>query len=101
MPNEKPLRAEDRPNVQDVEQRQAERRRDLRYPLTAPAEVFEPLSQTKLRARISDISLGGCYVDTINPFPVSTVVKIRLTKEGTTFEADASVMLSQVGLGMG
>ena len=57
---------------QRMEHRKAERRRDLRYPFTAAVEVFEPQSQSKLTARTSDISLGGCYVDTINPLPVST-----------------------------
>src|SRR5450432_1170190 len=81
--------------MERIDRRQGERRRDLRYPFTAAVEAVEPKSQTKLNARTSDISLGGCYVDTINPFPVSSVIKIRLIKDGVTFEADAKVVLSQ------
>jgi hypothetical protein len=54
--------------MERTDRRQGERRRDLRYPFTAAVEAVEPKSQTKLNARTSDISLGRCYVDTINPF---------------------------------
>lgn len=80
---------------------QSERRHQPRFPFTASVEAIEPQSLAKLRARTSDLCLGGCYVDTINPFPVGTVIKIRLTKEKTIFEADAKVVFSQVGMGMG
>ena len=86
---------------QRAERRHADRRRDLRYPFTAAVEVFEPQSQTKLNGRTPDISVGGCYVDTINPLPVSTSIKIRLTKDGIIFEADAKVVLCHAGMGMG
>ena len=54
-----------------------------------------------LSARTSDLGLGGCYVDTMNPFAVGTLIKIRLTKDSVTFDADAKVIFSQVGMGMG
>ena len=99
MPDDK-IRRDGYSEVQRSERRQNERRRDLQFPFTAAVEALEPQSQTKLSGRTSDISLGGRYVDTINPFPMATVIKIRLTKEGVTFEADAKVVLSQVGMGM-
>ena len=86
---------------QGVERHQNERRRDLRFPFTASVDAVEPQSKATISGRTSDISSGGCYVDTISPFPVETIIKIRLTKERVTFEADAKVVLSQVGMGMG
>jgi hypothetical protein len=82
-------------------QRQSERRHHLRFPFTASVEAIEPRSHSKLSARTSDLGLGGCYVDTMNPFAVGTVIKVRLTKDDITFEADAKVTFSQVGMGMG
>ena len=82
-------------------ERKPERRRQPRFPFTASVEAIEPQSHAKLSGRISDLGLGGCYVDTISPFPVGTVIKIRLTKNNVTFEADAKVIFSQVGMGMG
>src|SRR5258708_25852622 len=71
-----------------TERRQDERRRALRFPFTASVYAIEPKSHAKLSGRSSDISQGGCYIDTISPFPVQTVIKIRLTKDGVSFEAD-------------
>jgi hypothetical protein len=84
-----------------TERRQSERRRHLRFPFSAAVEAIEPQSQIMIRARTSDLGIGGCYVDTMNPFAVGTVIKIRLSKDTITFEADAKVIFSQVGMGMG
>ena len=84
-----------------IERRQSERRRYLRFPFTAAVDVFEPQSKAKISGRTTDISQEGCYVDTISPLPVGTIVKICLTKERVTFEANAKVVLSQAGMGMG
>ena len=37
----------------------------------------------------------------MNPFAVGTLIKISLTKEKATFETDAKVIFSHVGMGMG
>ena len=101
MSDDSNVKADGLSQYQGVERRQNERRRTLRYPFTASVDAVEPKSNAKISGRTSDISLGGCYVDTINPFPVETIIKIRLTKERVTFEADAKVVLSKVGMGMG
>ena len=41
-----------------------ERRRHARYPFTATVEALEPKSQMLIQGRTSDLSRGGCYVDT-------------------------------------
>jgi hypothetical protein len=78
-----------------------ERRRGVRYQFTATVEVVDLKSQTRMQARTSDLSKGGCYVDTTSPFPVGTTVKVRLTKDNRCFEAKAKVVYSLVGMGMG
>jgi hypothetical protein len=52
----------------------AEKRRDVRYPVSAAAEIVEARSRTRLSARAADISLSGCYLDAINLFPVGSAV---------------------------
>ena len=83
------------------DERQDERRRHLRFPFTVDAEAIEHQTQAKVRGRTSDLSLGGCYIDAMTPFPVGTVVQIRLTKGGVIFSADAVVKHTKMGLGMG
>ena len=78
-----------------------ERRRHTRYPLTVTVEAVEGKSQTRIHGRTGDLSRGGCYVDTISSFPTGSVVKMRLTKDTRSFEAQAEVVYSLVGMGMG
>ena len=79
----------------------AERRSHLRFPFTASVEAIEPKSGTRIQGRSTDLGMGGCYVDSLNPFAVGTVVKIRITKNDESFEAKAMVTFAQVGMGMG
>jgi hypothetical protein len=78
-----------------------ERRRHVRFPFTATVEAVEAKSQTRINGRTSDLCRGGCYVDTISSFPVGSIVKMRFTKEARTLEAQAEVVYSLVGMGMG
>jgi hypothetical protein len=78
-----------------------ERRRNLRFPFTATVEAVETKSGTKIVARTSDLSLGGCYIDTISPFPVGSEVTIRIVRNKETFEAQSKVVYSKIGMGMG
>jgi ABC-type sulfate transport system permease component len=40
-------------------------------------------------------------VDTLSPFPVGTDTKIRILRESENFEAQAKVVYSLIGMGMG
>ena len=78
-----------------------ERRRSPRFPFIASAEVHEENNGSRLSARISDISAMGCYVDTINPLPGGTAVRVKIFNEAQSFEASATVAYSIAHLGMG
>lgn len=78
-----------------------ERRGGTRFAFSGDAEVVELRSRASLSCRISDLSRGGCYLDTINPFEVGTRVLLRLARGQKTFEAHAVVMYAQRGMGMG
>ncbi len=43
-----------------------------RFTFIAEAEVAELGDGLRIVARISELSARGCYVDTVNPFPVGT-----------------------------
>jgi hypothetical protein len=78
-----------------------ENRAQVRFPFTAAAEICELHSQARLAGRCSDLSVGGCYIDTISPFPVGTVVRVRLERVPRGFEAKAVVAYAHVSMGMG
>jgi hypothetical protein len=78
-----------------------ERRREPRIPFIASAQVQDESSGSRLPSRISDISLHGCYVDIIHPFPDGTSVQIKIFTETHEFEAPATVVYNHPHLGMG
>ena len=78
-----------------------ERRRNLRFPFSATVEAVDNKSGTKVIGRTSDLGLGGCYVDTLSPFPVGTEATIRILRQNESFEAQAKVVYSSIGMGMG
>ena len=80
---------------------QSEHRRAPRYPFVASAELIEMASEARLTAQTSDLSLTGCYFDTVNPFPVGTQVKLKLAHANASFEAFGTVVHSQPNMGMG
>jgi hypothetical protein len=79
----------------------AKRRSVRRCPLVASAEVTELISRAQLKARTSELGLGGCYIDTLNPFPQGTLVQLRILRDNGLFETQANVVYSDVRFGMG
>lgn len=58
-------------------------------------------SGTKVTARTSDVSRTGCYLDTLNPVPAGTTLRLRLTHDGENFETSVRVVYQVPGMGMG
>ena len=79
----------------------ADRRAAARYPLIVAAEVTERDGSNSLHGRSSDVSRSGCYIDTLNPMPVASLIRVRLRHGDNLFEAAARVMYVCPGLGMG
>lgn len=78
-----------------------DRRTHPRFHFCGAAEALDSQHRTRMNARTSDIGKGGCYVDTFSPFPLKTPVKIRITREKLCFTAEAKVVYSKIGMGMG
>lgn len=78
-----------------------ERRATDRQPFSAEAVVIDLYGSMRVQSRCSDLSLEGCYVDTLNPFPPGTLVRVELSTLDKVFEAIALVNSSHAGMGMG
>lgn len=85
----------------DVNAATKERRRNPRFPLSASIEAVEVKSGTRINGRTNDLGLGGCYVDTLSPFPLGSVVSVKIVRDKESFQAKAKVVYSLVGMGMG
>jgi hypothetical protein len=79
----------------------AEQRHALRYSAVMDGQVMDLLTRSRLKARCSDLSLSGCYLDTLNPLEARTPVMVRLEHGGRTFEVQASVAYTVPRMGMG
>jgi hypothetical protein len=79
----------------------AERRITIRQPFSSEALVADSDANIRLLARCTDLSLEGCYVDTLNPFPTGTIAHVELRTADRVFEAVARVNSSHMGMGMG
>jgi len=64
------------PEAEDDEQeRGSERRLERRFEASLPVEV-QSAQNVPIRAEISDISLSGCYVNTLFPVTVGSIVNV-------------------------
>jgi hypothetical protein len=82
-------------------ERKDDRRRTPRYAFVANAEVSENSSQARIFARVSEISMNGCYLDMINPLPEGTEIFVKIFTPTDFFESAATVVYSQPNLGVG
>jgi hypothetical protein len=78
-----------------------DRRRSPRYPFVGSIEMREGTSEDKRTARVRELSMNGCYVDTESPYPTGTSLAIKLFTENEFFEAQASVIYFNANEGMG
>lgn len=62
-----------------------------------PPDDPEPVSQCKL----TDLSLGGCYVDTVSPFPEHSGIVLCLRAEDMEVQAEGLVRVMHPEHGMG
>jgi PilZ domain len=81
--------------------KEAERRGTERHTFTAGVDVVELSSGARFSTRTTDLGPGGCFVDTTNPFPVGSKLRLKLNKGKSVFETAGTVVYSQNGLGMG
>ena len=79
-----------------------ERRKHPRYPVSGGgAEVRQQGVDSRIWARLTDISLGGCYLEIMSPLPVLTYVNLGLTLDEQHLNAKGQVVVSHPHFGMG
>ncbi len=78
-----------------------DRREVPRYSFIASAEEVDIVSNTRLTSRVSEISVKGCYLDTLNPFPEGTEIRLGIDHAGETFSTLGKVIYVLPNMGMG
>lgn len=78
-----------------------ERRENPRFKVKVPVEIYLEGKDTPYRTATSDLSLHGCYIETIFPFPIGTVLELKLQLTGTLLVlATVATSDPQVGNGI-
>ena len=78
-----------------------EKRRSPRYSFIASAELIEVSADVRIATRVSELSLHGCYLDMMNPFPKDTFVLVKISAGDAFFEAKSKIVYSQPNMGAG
>lgn len=78
-----------------------DRRRTPRYPFDASIEMREGASPDKRTARVTGLSLNGCYVSTESPYPEGSSLMVKVFTATEFYEGQATVIYTQEKLGMG
>jgi hypothetical protein len=60
-----------------------ERRDAARVKVKAPVEFYLEGSNTPLRGATADLSLHGCYIESIFPLSIGTVLELKVQLDGT------------------
>jgi hypothetical protein len=79
----------------------AVKRRNPRFSLMAAAEVMGPPDEMPTPAQLSELSSRGCYVDTVNPVPIGTELRLRIHYGSGTCDLHGKVIYAHTGNGMG
>jgi PilZ domain len=78
-----------------------ERRAHDRHPCNLAAEIQVENSSVKLWARCTDLSSGGCYLETRAPVARGTPLRVQLSNKTVTFNSWGVVRTCHSQLGMG
>jgi c-di-GMP-binding flagellar brake protein YcgR len=78
-----------------------DRREHSRQKICVPVEIYAEGSESPFRCSTSDLSLGGCYLETLYPFPEGTRLELKLQINGTLLIlANVATCHPQVGNGL-
>ena len=78
-----------------------ENRRAPRSPLIASAELVDVQTGARLKARTSDVSTVGCYLDTMTTLPEGTEVRLKISHNEAMVNVLGIVANSLANMGMG
>jgi c-di-GMP-binding flagellar brake protein YcgR len=78
-----------------------ERRKHARIKVSVPVQILTDASDIPIRGATADLSLSGCYIETICPFPIGTNLDLQLSIDAILLIAATVVTCDpQVGNGI-
>jgi hypothetical protein len=77
------------------------RRKFMRHRISFPLEFRDERVNTPMRVNATDISGNGCYVETVMPLAIATVLRVDFWIDQEHITASATVRTRDPGVGMG
>jgi len=77
------------------------RRRWHRHTISLPVELRDERVNAPLRINATDVSGNGCYVETMLPFPLGTMLRVDFWLDSEHIKISAVVRTSDPGVGNG
>lgn len=77
-----------------------ERRQFARHACRFEAQATDEEGSVTMPGKITDVSLGGCYFETLSPFPAETPVQLSFKLDDAAMDLSGRVCSSQLGTGM-
>jgi hypothetical protein len=79
---------------------------DVPYTISRTTPRFTFIAEAEIvgmrdRSRISELSARGCYIDSMNPLPKGTNLRVRIQYGCSTCEFPGTVIYTHAGFGMG
>jgi CheY-like chemotaxis protein len=90
-----------RPGGLGLSSASSNRRIQSRLACRLSADVFRVAEGVPNRCKLSDISAGGCYVETQSPFPSNTAIEIVVRTQDMKLRVRGTVQTVHPGFGMG
>lgn len=78
-----------------------ERRRTPRYPFVATVELIQKEAKSGISAKITELSLYGCYVQMPDPFAKDTPLFLKAYANGKFFQSHGVVVYAHPAQGIG
>jgi c-di-GMP-binding flagellar brake protein YcgR len=77
------------------------RRRFYRHKISLPLELRDQRVNAPLRINATDVSANGCYVESMQPLPLGTVLQVDLWLDSEHIKVTAVVRTCDPGVGNG
>jgi PilZ domain len=77
------------------------RRSCPRFAFSAPVEIVNPITKTRMSGHVTTLSQQGCFAEVSSVQIVGSVVQLRIENGEDVFQTPAQVIHNRLGVGVG
>jgi hypothetical protein len=89
------------PDADNLSFRDSNRRRYFRHKISLPLEIRDQRVNAPLRINATDVSANGCYIETMQPLPLGSVLRVDFWLDTEHVKVTAVIRTCDPGVGNG